>query len=92
MDWCCGRNNTDKNERLLGSIHPSDFAEPEPEPQAEEVEPPEPNHEPASLRRAPSTYEDYVRHGISVPGIRHVVTQFGVGERPSPSTRSNDFK
>ena len=46
--------------------------EPEPEPDTEEGVPPE------SLHRTHSTYQEYIRYGISATGLRHVATKFQV--------------
>ena len=47
--------------------------EPEPEPDTEEGEPPE------ALCRTPSTYQEYIKYGISAKGLRHVATEFQIG-------------
>ena len=49
--------------------------EPEPEPGAEEGEPPE------NIQHATSAYQEYIKHGISAAGLRHVATEFQVGAR-----------
>jgi len=55
---------------------------PEPEPATEEAEPPEPEPAPED----DDDYKEYVRHGVSVAGLRHTVSQFGDALKPGATT------